>query len=400
MRPAWMIRIGLFLYDHLARREVLPGSRDGRPARAIRPASRSSAASRKRLRLFRRLGRRCAAGACSTRSTRAERGADGADAQRAASMRSAAPTGWRAAPADARPASSARSQRARAGQRGRPVGRAVPAREHGAARPRRQVRCAWSRAATSSCRACSTTTTPTSSRTPTSGSSSPSRTRATFTLIGTTDVEHHGAIGAARIDAAETAYLCEQASRYFERPVTPADVVWTYSGVRPLLDDDAGDAVGRDARLPARARHRAGRRCCRSGAARSRPSASWPRKPPTCSAALARASRGRLDRAARSLPGGDLQPWIGARAAARHRLRALRAGAARCAIPDWPAPLAQRLARAYGARIEPCCSERGGLGARSRARPARGRAALPAATTSGRAAPTTCCGGAASSACT
>ena len=38
-----------------------------------------------------------------------------------------------------------------------------------------------------------------------------------FTLIGTTDVEHHGAIGAARIDAGETAYLCEQASRYFER---------------------------------------------------------------------------------------------------------------------------------------------------------------------------------------
>src|SRR6187455_689294 len=37
---------------------------------------------------------------------------------------------------------------------------------------------------------------------------------ADFTLIGTTDVEHHGAIGAARIDAAETAYLCEQASRY------------------------------------------------------------------------------------------------------------------------------------------------------------------------------------------
>jgi glycerol-3-phosphate dehydrogenase len=26
MRPVWMIRIGLFLYDHLARREVLPGS--------------------------------------------------------------------------------------------------------------------------------------------------------------------------------------------------------------------------------------------------------------------------------------------------------------------------------------------------------------------------------------
>ena len=43
MRPAWMIRVGLFLYDHLARREVLPGSRSGRPAPA---RGRRAAASR------------------------------------------------------------------------------------------------------------------------------------------------------------------------------------------------------------------------------------------------------------------------------------------------------------------------------------------------------------------
>ena len=69
-----------------------------------------------------------------------------------------------------------------------------------------------------------------------------------FTLIGTTDVEHTGAIGEARIDESETNYLCEQASRYFARPVAPADVVWSFSGVRPLLDDDSGDpaAVTRD----------------------------------------------------------------------------------------------------------------------------------------------------------
>ena len=69
-----------------------------------------------------------------------------------------------------------------------------------------------------------------------------------FTLIGTTDVEHHGAIGAAKIDASETRYLCEQASRYFARTVSPQDVIWTYSGVRPLLDDESGDpsAVTRD----------------------------------------------------------------------------------------------------------------------------------------------------------
>src|SRR5204863_9050974 len=69
-----------------------------------------------------------------------------------------------------------------------------------------------------------------------------------FTLIGTTDVEHLGAIGDAHIDAVETAYLCEQASRYFAKPVKPTDVVWSYSGVRPLLDDESGDpsAVTRD----------------------------------------------------------------------------------------------------------------------------------------------------------
>ena len=69
-----------------------------------------------------------------------------------------------------------------------------------------------------------------------------------FTLIGTTDVECRDGPGDARADAQEIAYLCEQASRYFAAPVTPDAVRWTYSGVRPLLDDDSGDpsAVTRD----------------------------------------------------------------------------------------------------------------------------------------------------------
>ncbi|NRF69599.1 glycerol-3-phosphate dehydrogenase [Aquincola sp. S2] len=64
-----------------------------------------------------------------------------------------------------------------------------------------------------------------------------------FTLIGTTDVEHNGAIGAARIDEDEVRYLCEQSSRYFDQPIRPADVVWSYSGVRPLIDDESSDAA-------------------------------------------------------------------------------------------------------------------------------------------------------------
>jgi glycerol-3-phosphate dehydrogenase len=69
-----------------------------------------------------------------------------------------------------------------------------------------------------------------------------------FTLIGTTDVELHGEPRSAHIDAQETRYLCEQANRYFRQPLSPSEVVWSYSGVRPLLDDASGDpsAVTRD----------------------------------------------------------------------------------------------------------------------------------------------------------
>jgi glycerol-3-phosphate dehydrogenase len=72
-----------------------------------------------------------------------------------------------------------------------------------------------------------------------------------YTLIGTTDVEHRGEIGQVQVDDDEVRYLCQQASRYFAQPVTEADVVWRYAGVRPLLDDEAGDAaaVTRDYRL-------------------------------------------------------------------------------------------------------------------------------------------------------
>ncbi len=60
-----------------------------------------------------------------------------------------------------------------------------------------------------------------------------------FTLIGTTDRDHAPAEPIVASDE-EIAYLCEGASRFFSRPVTPADVVWTYSGVRPLVDDGSG----------------------------------------------------------------------------------------------------------------------------------------------------------------
>lgn len=72
-----------------------------------------------------------------------------------------------------------------------------------------------------------------------------------FTLIGTTDADHDGPLSEVHASAEEIAYLCEGASRYFARGVTPADVVWSYAGVRPLIDDGSGrpEAATRGYRL-------------------------------------------------------------------------------------------------------------------------------------------------------
>jgi glycerol-3-phosphate dehydrogenase len=64
-----------------------------------------------------------------------------------------------------------------------------------------------------------------------------------FTLIGTTDGEYHGDVDKVAIERHEVEYLCELASSYFLQPVIPDDVVWSYSGVRPLVDDASADAA-------------------------------------------------------------------------------------------------------------------------------------------------------------
>jgi glycerol-3-phosphate dehydrogenase len=168
-----------------------------------------------------------------------------------------------------------------------------------------------------------------------------------FTLIGTTDVEHRGAIGTARIDTAETSYLCEQASRYFESAVVPADVVWSYSGVRPLLDDESGDpsAVTRDYSLELDV----------SGA----PLLSvWGGKITTFRklaeeaadllAAPLGTARGAWT-AGEHLPGGDIAPKassdvIGDFERCVHALRVRH--------PELPPALCRRLARGYGSRAD------------------------------------------------
>jgi glycerol-3-phosphate dehydrogenase len=61
-----------------------------------------------------------------------------------------------------------------------------------------------------------------------------------FTLIGTTDADHHGSLDAVSATADEIAYLCASAGSYFRKKLTPADVVHSYAGVRPLVDDGSG----------------------------------------------------------------------------------------------------------------------------------------------------------------
>ncbi|MDH3229996.1 MAG: glycerol-3-phosphate dehydrogenase [Alphaproteobacteria bacterium] len=58
-----------------------------------------------------------------------------------------------------------------------------------------------------------------------------------FTLIGTTDIDYDGDPGSVATSPDEIAYLCGAASEYFAAPIKPDAVVWSYAGVRPLYDD-------------------------------------------------------------------------------------------------------------------------------------------------------------------
>jgi glycerol-3-phosphate dehydrogenase len=347
LRPAWLIRIGLFLYDHLARREVLPASRAvdlrshalGRPLKAqfTRGFIYSDGwVDDSRLVVLAAIDAR-ERGAKLLTQTRC------VDAQRG-------PSGWLATLQGSDAAPYTVSARALVNAAG-PWAEAF-LRSH--ARPAR-----GETLATKSLRLVK-------------GShivvprcfehdhayifQSPDKRiifaipyEDRFTLIGTTDVELHGDPREARIGEDEVAYLCEQVSRYFRQPVEPAQVVWSYSGVRPLLDDESGDpsAVTRDYMLESNTE--------------AAPLLSvWGGKITTFRRLAEEAADevGRMLGEVRAhwtggafLPGGDLSPWIGTRRrpdvdfdsfilALRNRYGWL------------PPTLARRLARAYGARVE------------------------------------------------
>jgi glycerol-3-phosphate dehydrogenase len=170
-----------------------------------------------------------------------------------------------------------------------------------------------------------------------------------YTLIGTTDVEHLGAIGAARIDAAETDYLCEQASRYFSKAVKASDVVWSYSGVRPLLDDESGDpsAVTRDYLLEL-------------DTAQAPLLSVWGGKITTFRKLAEEAAdmlaaplgvKGKAWTTSAYLPGGDLHDWIGKPQRPDTDFARLVLELAK-RHPELDPRLCHRLARAYGSRVE------------------------------------------------
>ena len=63
-----------------------------------------------------------------------------------------------------------------------------------------------------------------------------------YTLIGTTDEDHKGDPGKPEISSSEINYMINAVSEYFKTPVTKEDIIWTYSGIRPLYDDGASKA--------------------------------------------------------------------------------------------------------------------------------------------------------------
>ncbi len=159
-----------------------------------------------------------------------------------------------------------------------------------------------------------------------------------FSLIGTTDVPHETDPATAHCTADEAAYLCTAVAQQFRNPPKPDDIVWSYAGVRPLYDDGSDDpsAITRDyvlkldtAAAPLLSvfggkittyRRLAEEAVGKLTAAMGRPGTPWT--------------------ATASLPGGDFTGGLAGFTADQQR-----------AFPFLPAPMLQRLVRAYGSEL-------------------------------------------------
>jgi glycerol-3-phosphate dehydrogenase len=162
-----------------------------------------------------------------------------------------------------------------------------------------------------------------------------------FSLIGTTEVDYQDDPGEARITHAEIVYLCDAVSRYFRETLTPDRVLWTFAGVRPLYDDARTDpsAVTRDYafdlnQVPGEApllsilggKITTYRKLAEHALDKLRPVLGFEGRPWTATAPL---------------PGGDLP-----NADLAMFMRELR-----MATPWLPSDLARRYGRAYGSRV-------------------------------------------------
>ena len=395
LRPAWLLRLGLFLYDHLGGRKLLPATR----TLDLRPRSGRQAAEAGRFTT------RFEYSDCWVDDARlvvlnardaAERGADHPHPRTRCDRRAGARRRLddhgrgRAQPASASTITARLLVNAAgpwvddvlAGAVGVNAPRQGPP---GPGQPHRRRRSS------------TTTTAPTSSRTPTAASSSPSLSSDDFTLIGTTDRDYHGDPGRRRPSRERDRLSLRRGQRVFPPSRSRrADVVWTYSGVRPLYDDGAIEGAGGDARLRAEAR-RAG-----DGA------------PPLLNVfggkitTYRRLAEAALEKLAPHLRSAGASRWTGDGAAARRRLSRSTAS------PRWSAELQRaypfldaghrrRLVRAYGTRAREIARRRA---QRCRSRPALRRRPDRSARSRylmrarmGADAPRTCCGAAPSSAC-
>ncbi|AWH54840.1 glycerol-3-phosphate dehydrogenase [Stenotrophomonas sp. ESTM1D_MKCIP4_1] len=70
-------------------------------------------------------------------------------------------------------------------------------------------------------------------------------------LVGTTDTDYRGDPARCSVLPSEVDYLCEAANRYLREPISAGDVVWQFAGVRPLLaaSDPQAATLSRDYRL-------------------------------------------------------------------------------------------------------------------------------------------------------
>ncbi|MGQ0599874.1 glycerol-3-phosphate dehydrogenase [Aquabacterium sp.] len=348
IRPAWMIRLGLFLYDHLARREWLPGSAAVDLARS--PLGRPL--HERFLHGFEysdgwvddaRLVALCAVDA-------AERGAS-ILTRTSCVWAQRAPHGWHVLLRQ--PEGDIKAVRARAlvnaaGPWAETFLREVAHNDHSQGLPTRGLRLVkGSHIVVPRC----------FEHDHAYIFQSPDKRiifaipyEQHFMLIGTTDIEVPAqALGQCRIEQAEVDYLCEQASRYFLKPITQDQVVHSFAGIRPLIDDAhaAASAVTRDYVLD----------CDKLAGA---PLLSvWGGKITTFRKLAEQAADqmgGMLGEkrpawtADACLPGGDLRPWVRPGTSPQGDL----AGFVNSLLkryPWLPILLTQRLARAYGGRV-------------------------------------------------